>query len=146
MDENSVSIVTRDFYPDLDSACIYATWRNSAYYGVPRGTECPKGFFSDLTQKIKEILPAASVKVACLKEDPATIIGYSVATGTHLEWIYVKVDYRHMGIGKMLFPKNIETVTDHFTKIGRVIAQKKNLKTKEKTNGNPEEARSPEAL
>lgn len=142
MDENSVSIVVRDFYPDWDSACIYATWRNSAYYGVPRGTECPKGFFSNLTQKIKEILKTAKVRIACLSDDPSIIIGYSVVSGTHLDWIYVKTEYRHMGIGKMLFPKDIETVTDHFTKIGRVIAEKKNLKTKEKSHG--QEDRSPE--
>jgi GNAT superfamily N-acetyltransferase len=140
---DEVKVVLRDFYPDLDSACIYATWRNSAYYGVPRGTEDAKEFFADLTQKIKDILPGAKVRVACLEDDPSTILGYSVATGTHLDWIYVKVEYRHMGIGNMLMPKDIETVTDRFTKIGRVIFEKKNLKTKEKQDA-PKEAGSPE--
>jgi len=143
MDENSIRVVVRDFYPDLDSACIYATWRNSAYYGVPRGTEDPKLFFSDLTQKIKEILPHATVRIACLESDPATILGYSVTTGTHLDWIYVKVDYRSMGIGKMLMPKNIETVTNHLTKIGKVIIEKKKLKTKGESYG--QETRNAEA-
>lgn len=133
MDE--ARVVVRKFDREADQACVFATWRNSAYYGCARKTPEAKEFFKKWTIKIREILKSAHVRVACLEDDPQTIIGYAVATGTHLEWIYVKVEYRNKGIGAMLMPKNIETVTNHLTKIGAVIAQKKQFITQGEWNG-----------
>ncbi len=130
MDESSVkpmTVVIREYSPDMDNPCIYATWRNSSHFSstVPRGTNESKIFFRAQTQKIKDILRKASVKIACGGDDPTFIVGYSVVTQKHLNWIYVKVDYRNRGIGTMLMPKDIETVTDCLTKIGTIIAKKK---------------------
>lgn len=130
MDE--VSVIIRPFEPNTDQACIYSTWRNAAYYGMtprnPKGNG--KNFFKQQTALIKDILKDAYVRIACLKDDPMTIIGYSVTTGTHLDFIYVKVEYRNKKIGTMLMPKNIETVTSRLTKIGEVLVDRKKLQVR----------------
>lgn len=127
-----VRIIMRPFDQLKDEAMIYATWRNSSFYSAKNRTEIlnQKAFFSAQTANIKKILPHASIKIACLSDDPDTIIGYSVSTGDHLDWIFVKADFRKMGIGTMLYPKDTKTVTHHLTKVGDAIVIKKNLKTK----------------
>lgn len=127
----SLNVITRDMEP-RDIPCIYSTWRNSAYYGSKKDHVQPaKIFFKMQTVKIKSILDKSQTKIACLEEDPDLIIGYVVWSGTHLDWIYVKADYRLKGIGGLLLPKGIDTVSSELTKIGKVIAKKKNFKLKE---------------
>lgn len=127
-----MNVVLRDYDPSTDQACLYATWRNAAYYGAKRKHQVsPKTFFKRQTTRIDDILTTAETKVACLEDDPTLILGYSVFTGSHLNWVYVKKDYRNKGIGELLVPKHIETVTDSLTKIGDIIATKKKLKLKE---------------
>ena len=124
-----MDVIPRDYIPEEDEAYIFSSWRNSSYYSAlqkPKGL--PETFFSKQSQKIANILKNAKVRIACLDESPKTIIGYSVSTGKHLDWIYVKSDYRKVGIGKILMPKDIETFTDQLTKIGDAIVKKKNLK------------------
>lgn len=129
MDE--ARVVLRAFDKDRDQAFIYGTWRNSSYHSAEvKPEEIPKIFFSQMTKKIRETLDVAQVKIACLSDDPQLIIGYSIARGDHLDFIYVKDDYREKGIGQMLMPKDIKTVTKHLTKIGKILVDKKNL-TKE---------------
>ncbi len=126
MDESSVRVIPRNFESEGDKAFIYSSWRNSSYYGVPRGTkEDAAEFFREKTKEIDNIfLKCTLVRIACLQNDPYTIIGYSVSTGDHLNWIYVKADFRNKGIGRMLLPANIKTVPDCQTTIGSVIAKK----------------------
>lgn len=139
MDE--VSVVIRAFHPDADQAFIYATWRNSAFYGSGLPKNESDRFFKAQTAKIKEILRVASVRIACLSDDPMIIVGYSIENDNHLHWIYVKTDFRNKGVGSLLMPKNIETVTDHLTKIGKILVEKKNLKTKGETNEHSREVK-----
>lgn len=131
---DQVNIVIRAYHPESDEGFIYATWRNSSYFGSGMHKEHADRFFKKLTLKIRQTLRNALVFIACLEDDPMTIIGYSVSTGTHLDWIYVKPGeddcFRKKGIATMLMPKTIETVTDQLTKVGREIVDKKNLKTK----------------
>jgi GNAT superfamily N-acetyltransferase len=127
MDE--ISVILRDYNPLTDEAYIYASWRNSSYYSAfnkPRGA--PEIYFRKQTLKIKDILDSnPAIKIACLEHHPETIIGYSIATGSHLDWIYVKSDYRGIGVGSLLLPKNIKTVTGDLTKVGHALVHKKNL-------------------
>lgn len=139
MDEAySLSIVTRSFEPQLDQAMVYATWRNGRYYGSrDRQHTNTKDEFRRLTKEIHEILHKATVRVACLEESPEVIIGYVVYTHNHLDWIYVKEDYRRQGIASLILPKQITTITAYPTKLGANLWAKK---MKEKKNGS-EEAR-----
>lgn len=128
---DAINIVLRPYDKDHDIAFIYSAWRNQAFYSaLNKPEERPSVFFTNKTEEIKRILGHATIKIACLQDSPVTIVGYSVYTGNHLDWIYVKEDYRKQGVGTLLMPKNIETVPSELTKIGKVLADKKKLVTK----------------
>lgn len=128
----SVNVIMRPFNPAQDQAFIYTTWRNGVYYGPNNLREKDsKPVFKELTAKIRDILSKATVKIACLEGSHFVIIGYVVYTGTHLDWVYVKEDYRQKGIASLLVPKEIETVTSTLTKIGKAILEKKKKENEE---------------
>jgi GNAT superfamily N-acetyltransferase len=136
-----IKIITRDFIPDLDQAMIYSSWRNQSYYSAEKKIEgSPTRFFAMKSQQIRDILIKANVKIACLEDDPSTIIGYCVNTGSHLNWVYVKPDYRLQGIAKLLVPKDTQTVSSDLTKTGAKIVEMKKLK-KENDHGRNSEDR-----
>ena len=133
MDE-SVVIVFRNM-KDEDLAMIYSTWRNSSYYSAVSRPEMPTNeAFRIKTIEIKNIMTNCEAKVACLKDSPDTIIGYSIWDDKHLYWVYVKPEYRRQGIAKRLVPKDIETIPEELTALGERIAEKKPFK-KEKKHG-----------
>lgn len=62
------------------------------------------------------------MNVACLKDDPDVILGYSVWQDDIddekiLHWLHVKGGWRNIGLGKSLIPANVKTIT-HLTKSG----------------------------
>jgi GNAT superfamily N-acetyltransferase len=77
--------------------------------------------------------------MAVLAGDPTHLVGYSVITGKHLDWVYVKADYRKQGIARLLVPQWIETVTSDMTKIGKAIREAKQLSLKEEPFKSQEE-------
>lgn len=87
-----------------------------------------KVYFSVYHDIIVRILskPEISVKVACLKEDPTIILGYSIVEGDRLHWVHVKKAWRHVKIATSLVPETITTVT-HLTDVGKSIFLKKKL-------------------
>lgn len=72
--------------------------------------------------------PNTRLIVACLKEDPDTIIGYSLvsADAKTLHFVYIKggkdesTSWRRKGIGRSLIPNTIEQVS-HLTMLGRKL-------------------------
>lgn len=135
--EEEVKIVIRPFDAPKDQAMIYATWRNSSWYSsFLKHHITANQFFKTQTFRIKNILDHANIRIACLEDAPEVIIGYCVYTGSHLDWIYVKsgegeLGFRQKGIATLLVPRDIKTFTSQLTKIGKIIADKKNLKLKE---------------
>jgi len=122
-------------YNESDKNFVLATWLRGLYYGESFFSTIPKTIFMENYHNILEGFLAAngdSVKVACLKEDPEVILGYSVVRHTKigeadisiLDWIFVKTAWRGIGIGKMLVPARLNACT-HLTKLGSSI-----LKTK----------------
>jgi len=68
--------------------------------------------------------PNTIVKIACLREDPSVILGYSVYNENALHWVFCKRNWRNIGIAKDLVPSNLNTAT-HYTKVGRSIMYRK---------------------
>src|SRR5580692_5240979 len=104
---------------------IFASWLRGLYYGNTFFGEIPKDIFMDkYHQVIQNILTKATVRVACLKDDPEVILGYSVIRNTEagetLDWVFVKSAWRRVHIGKSLVPNKLNAVT-HLTKIGRSL-------------------------
>lgn len=127
MDEVScLNIIARAYSADTDQAFVYTTWRNGMYYGSKEMKKRdPKIAFKELTREIKDILKNATVRIACLEESPDVIVGYVVFTNKHLDWVYVKEEFRKQGVASLMVPKGILTVTPRITKIGQAIFKNK---------------------
>ena len=133
-------VILRPFDPETDSAFLYSSWRNSNWYADPTREEPSSEFYSQETRRIKNLLkhPDTDIQVACLKEDPDLIVGYAVKQAAHLEFIYVKQDYRSKGIGRLL-AKGCQSFGEPTTPAARAIVKKKNLKLTENQDGKTEE-------
>lgn len=129
-----IRVVLRKYNSTTDQPFIFATWRKSAFYlSATPIEENSKVWFQNQTRMIQETLPVAYVRIACLDGDPSTIIGYSIMREKHLEWVYVKTEFRKQGIATLLVPKELESVTPHVTKMGLEIAKKKSLRIQGET-------------
>jgi GNAT superfamily N-acetyltransferase len=67
------------------------------------------------------------IVVACLAEDPAVILGYSMISRDcqAVIWVYVKQRWRKKGIGAHLVPTNPVAVT-HLSRLGKELLPKLN--------------------
>ena len=72
----------------------------------------------------KFAMPGTVIKVACLVEEPDVILGFSVSHGDTLDFVFVKPDWRRIGIGTDLVPSEI-TSTSGFTRVGDIIRRKR---------------------
>lgn len=110
-----------------DISFIFATWLKGLRFGNDwYGLIDSKVYFRIYHMVIEQILskPGSTVRVACLKEDPKVVLGYSVFSGERLDWIHVKKAWRSIGLAKDLVPKNITSVS-HLTSVGRSILKKR---------------------
>lgn len=136
------TVVRRPFDALTDSAFIFSSWRKALWFDEKRDEKIANQFYSLASKRIKKILalPQTIVRIACLQNDPNHIIGYSVMIDTHLEWVYVKVDYRKQGIATLLI-QGFESYSEPETKIGKAIAA-----TKENHGSHREQTQEAQAL
>lgn len=102
---------------EADTAFIMATFLRGLYYGNEHYKLIPKQVFMDNYKRVVEmILENSTVVVACLREDPDVILGYSIlaANGAVAHWCFVKAAWRGRGIGRSLVPASLMAIT-HFT-------------------------------
>ena len=135
MDEDLV--ILRPYERDIDAPFVFASWRNGLYYSPASGVQevDSDSFFRKQSHRIKRILDESTVRIACMQKNQTQIIGYSVIRDSHLEWVYVKADYRRKGIANLLARDRFITVTDQLTKVGLHLVHKMHLKTEGETNG-----------
>lgn len=97
--------------------------------------KCPVDFFSSIDQDtfMKEYhgfletmfsRPGTEIKIACLVEDNDAILGFSICLGSTLNFVFVKPDWRRIGIATDLIPKEITQVSG-FTRVGDIIRRKR---------------------
>jgi hypothetical protein len=118
-------IEIRGAFPE-DLPFIFSTWLKGLRFGNEWfGLIDSKIYFKVYHEVITAILskPNVTVKIACLKEDPRVLVGYSVSSGGRLDWIHVKKAWRGIGIAKNLSPETITSVS-HLTNVGRSILKK----------------------
>lgn len=109
-----------------DTNFIMSTWLKGLRYGNEWFEAIPSNIYFAAYHKVVEGILLKSnteIKVACLKEDPDTILGYSVYSGNTLHFVFVRNRWRNIQIAKSLVPKEI-TVATHLTKIGKSILSK----------------------
>ncbi len=114
-------------YREGDRNFIFSTWLRGLYYGDSWFSDIPKHIFMESYHGVVERIlasPATVVSIACLKEDPDTIVGYSVAHTkgdiAALDWIFVKSAWRKIGVARSLVPTGVSACT-HLTRVGRSL-------------------------
>ncbi len=116
-----------------DHAFVYSTLLRGLYYGDSWFSLIPKNIFMNNYKKVAELLvKSGNLYIACLKDDPDVIIGYSLwnADNTTLHWVYVKntkledgTTWRNKGVARSLVaipPKQVS----HLTELGKSILKK----------------------
>lgn len=122
-------IYIRDYVPG-DKNFVMATFLRGLYYGESWFTCIPKDIFMINYKNIAEIMvenPKNIIKVACLKEDPDVILGYSLLSADYMtvHWIFVKSSWRKQGIGRALMPSS-PTIVTHLSELGKKLLPKLN--------------------
>lgn len=129
---NSSDLVELRDFEEADKNFVYSTYLRGKYYGDFGGVkDIPKDIFMKNEHDVLEhVLERSTTKVtiACLKEDPSVIIGYSVASTSHpvLYWVFIKAAFRRIGIAKLLVPQPIKFTTC-LTRLGASIAKQKGV-------------------
>lgn len=111
-----------------DRNFILATFLRGLYYGDSWFSLIPKQVFMVNYKPVAELLVSGkttAVKIACLKEDPDVILGYSILSNDYqtIHWVHVKNAWRHKGIARSLLPKYPTAVT-HLTRLGKDLLPK----------------------
>jgi len=109
-----------------DHNLVIATFLRGLYYGDSWFGMIPKQVFMDnYKHVISKLLEKNVLKVACLIEDPDTIVGYSLLNPSlqTIHWVFVKKLWRNKGIGRALTPMNVNTVT-HLNQTGKTLLPK----------------------
>lgn len=124
---NPLNLITTRQAILSDEAFIFSSWLLGLYYGDSWYSKLDKDYFMKYYHKvIEQLLSTSTIKIACLKEDPNTIIGFSVFDEDKLHWVTCKKDWRRIGVASLLVPREIKVVT-HANKVGLEIAKKKDL-------------------
>lgn len=113
-------------YVESDKNFILATFLRGVYYGETWFSMIPKQIFMDNYKKVAEhLVKTSTIKVACLKEDPEVILGYSILSNDqqNIHWVYVKAAWRLKGIARSLTPKYPGVIT-HLSKVGILLLSK----------------------
>ncbi len=116
---------------ESDKNFVMATALRGLFYGESWFSEIKKDTFMSHYHKTLEYILAkdtTQVVIACLKEDPDIILGYSILTplSDTAHFVFVKKSWRGIGIGRSLIPETTKRVT-HLTKVGLVLIRKFNL-------------------
>lgn len=115
-------VAIRDYAED-DKNFILATWLRGLRYGCEFFKDVEsKAYFNTYQKALQTVLAnkKTRIQVACLKEDPAVILGYVSYSGDVLHWVFCKREWRGIGIAKSLVPEGIKTVS-HLTGVGKKI-------------------------
>jgi hypothetical protein len=97
-----VKVVTRGFKKE-DENFIYATYLRNNWYSASQKTTLPKDTWMRLThERLERAMyeTPSTIRIACLSDDPDTILGYSLKSPER--FTYIKRDWRGIGIEALL--------------------------------------------
>lgn len=106
---DSIEIIVRPYDPNVDAPYVYNSWTKNGWYGMEKydRPSDKRQWFADKIKLINGLIEICPVLIACHKEDPNTIAGYSVFSGGEPVHTHLKADYRNAGIEE-LFKRSIE--------------------------------------
>jgi len=121
-----MQVVIRPFNASLDTGLIYSSYPKGVYYGSFTPIDTPKDkWFKAFYIEMQDQLKTSTVSIACMSDNEDVIIGYSIVTGTCLEFVYVKEQFRNQGIARLLLKNHPIEQYKNVTKVGHAILQKK---------------------
>lgn len=102
-----MSVLVREFR-EADEDFLYSSWLHSFRYCLVNLGMGKDEYYRTFHKRIEEILKGAEVKVACEDSDPELIMGYVVYGQREVYWVYVKEDFRKLGVGTKLLESVFE--------------------------------------
>lgn len=113
---------------ESDKNFVLATFLRGLYYGDSWFSMIPKPIFMANYKHVAVALvnsPKTVIKIACLKEDPDVILGYSMLSSDYqtIHWVFVKAAWRNKGIAKALLPQYPIAIT-HLSRLGVILKSK----------------------
>jgi len=127
-----IKICKGDRLPDTYRNFIIARWTRSFRYGNDYMRLIDSdAYYKAYTKYIESLLqqPNTLVRIAILADTPDVAFGFAVTSKEVLHYVYVGLDYRRLGIGKLLVPGPISEFT-HLTKTGLKLWPAKASKAK----------------
>jgi len=127
MSEVDQELVTIREGVSSDRPLILASWLKGLRYGNDSFLAMDsKAYFKNYHAFLEKLLdrPDTEVRIACLKDAPDVILGYSVGAGDTLHWVFVKARWRGIGLANKLVSKEVKVVS-HVTKLGQSILKKR---------------------
>lgn len=117
----------RDVKP-TDKSFILATFLRGLYHGDSWFSLIPRRIFMDNYKTVCQSLVSEGnsiIKIACLKDEPDVIIGYSILSNDYqtIHWVFVKKSWREKGVGRSLLPQYPVAIS-HLTKLGKQLMTK----------------------
>lgn len=123
------TISIRELLP-ADTEFIYSTWLQGVRYSNYLFRAIPEDVFYPLYKKlVTKVLQKQETKpqIACLSDAPEVIVGYCIREShpdySTVHWVYVKKEWRKLGVASRIFPKDTKIVT-HLTKVGMAVKPK----------------------
>lgn len=98
----------REWKPADDLHFVGNAWRESYYVGSPAVQRSDREHYkSEMHRLFDRLFREARVIIACDREDEDTLIGFAVATGPELHYVYVRggpelVNVRKQGVAREL--------------------------------------------
>jgi hypothetical protein len=107
-----------------DIAFIFSTWLRGLRYGNKAFEAIPSRlYYTEMHKAVEEVLRNTLINVACLKNDPDTVLGYSVTSPKILHWVFVKKAWRGVGIGRDLIPNDVVLLTSSTESVKKFIKE-----------------------
>jgi hypothetical protein len=86
-----------------DESFIYSSWLRSYRNSPQMKTLSNDVYYSNHKRVVESLLKNSTVKILCSVEDPSHIFGFFSYSNNILHFLYVKYNYRKMGLATHLF-------------------------------------------
>jgi hypothetical protein len=124
-----MKIILRPLKPEKDCGLIYDSYPKGVFHGgLVTPVKSKKEWMAEFYIRMKYELATCQIHIACLEDDPDTILGYSIIKNgpesfrPTLLFVYVKDEFRNKKIGTLLTKnKFISVEQSTMTKVGQAI-------------------------
>jgi hypothetical protein len=111
-----VSVLVRDAR-DADFAFIVDAWcRSFEHSPAVKGAD-REAYRTEMVRMVRSVMGRATTRVACDHEDDDVLLGFATFSGPVLHYVYVRKDFRQMGIVRAML-EGVDIVHYTFRTLG----------------------------